>query len=81
MGNWSYFTLLIGVITPFITESGAHLVTPFMTIGSGSESRIWESIPTNGCPNGKLGSMVGGLFHHISPTIMNKVYLYLGYKL
>ena len=26
MGNWSYFTLLIGVITSFITTSGAHLV-------------------------------------------------------
>ena len=26
MGNWSYFTLLMGVITLFITASGAHLV-------------------------------------------------------
>ena len=38
--KWPYkwvtgvITLLIGVITPFITESGAHLVVPKKSLGS-----------------------------------------------
>ena len=39
MGNWCYFTLLVGVITPFTTGSGAHPCTATL---SASRTGVWR---------------------------------------
>ncbi len=62
MGKWGYFTLLMGVISTFITRSGAHLVATDLGLMGATDSTQPKFSPCVGGWWSKLINPIVGVY-------------------